>query len=49
MITYEEALKIAKEYKSNIDNCTEFERGYVFGSTEDEKHIGGYLIRLVLF
>ena len=42
MITYEEALKIAKEFKPNTDNCTEYENGYVFGSSDDEFYVGGY-------
>ena len=31
MITYEEAYKKAKELKPLINNCTEYENGYVFG------------------
>ncbi len=40
MITYEEALKKAKELKPSIDGCTEYENGYVFGSSQDEG-VGG--------
>ena len=42
MISYEEALEIAKEWKDQIDNCTEYENAYVFGYTGDSKYIGGY-------
>lgn len=31
VITYEEAYKKAKELKPLINNCTEYENGYVFG------------------
>lgn len=41
-IKYDEALKIAREHKDNIDNCTEYENGYVFGAHEDSNYIGGY-------
>lgn len=41
MITYDEALKKAKELKPTIDGCTEYENGYVFGSSQDEGYIGG--------
>ena len=41
MITYEAALKKAKQIKPNIDNCTEYENGFIFGSTEDEGYDGG--------
>lgn len=27
--------------KPNIDSCTGYEHGYVFGSSEDEGYIGG--------
>ena len=42
MITYEEALKIARERKDQIDNCIEYENAYVFGFTGDNNYIGGY-------
>ena len=41
-ITYDEALKIAREHKDNINNCIEYETGYVFGTREDSNYIGGY-------
>lgn len=41
MITYEEALKLAKTKKPNTNNCTEYEDAYMFGSSEDEGYDGG--------
>ena len=41
MITYEEALAKAKSLKPNIDNCGEYEKGYIFGSHEDDESFGG--------
>ncbi len=41
MITYEEALKKAKEKKPDIDNCVEYENGYVFGCHDDDNYTGG--------
>ena len=41
-ISYEDALEIAREHKDNIDNCIEYENGYVFGAHEDSYSIGGY-------
>ncbi len=41
MITYDEALKKAKELKPTIDNCTEYENGYVFGCKYDDNYEGG--------
>ena len=35
MITFEEAYAKAKAAKRNIDMCTEFENGYVFGFSGD--------------
>ena len=42
MVTFEEAVKIAKEVKPNANTCTEWEHGYVFGSTDDEMYDGGH-------
>ena len=42
MISYEEALEIAREMKPNIDNCTEYKTVYVFSAHEDDNYIGGY-------
>lgn len=41
MISYEEALKIAKQLKPNLDGCTEYENGYAFSSSKDEGYEGG--------
>ena len=41
MITYDEALKIAKGLKKNIDACVEFENAYCFKSKSEEYDIGG--------
>lgn len=41
MITFDNALKKARMLKPNVDNCTEYERGYVFGSSEDDGYVGG--------
>ena len=42
MITYEEALAIAKERKPNIDGCDEWDGGWVFGYSGDVDYQGGY-------
>ena len=39
---YEEALKIARERKPNIDVCDEWEGGWVCGFSGDAKFDGGY-------
>lgn len=41
MIKYEDALRIAKEHKPNIDYCNEETLAWIFSSKEDEHHIGG--------
>lgn len=41
MIAYEVAYEKAKELKQEIDNCTEYENGYVFGFSGDDNYIGG--------
>lgn len=41
MITFEEAYKIAKVLKPNIDGCIEYEKGYVFGCQDDDHYEGG--------
>ena len=40
MISYEEALLIARSNKEGIDNCTEYEDCYLFGATKDNGKIG---------
>ena len=42
MITFEEACKIARELKPNMDKCTEYENAYVFGCHDDDHYVGGY-------
>ena len=41
MISYNEALKKARELKSNIDKCIEYDIAYMFASSEDDWTIGG--------
>ena len=41
MVSYESALKKAKQLKKNIDHCMEYERAYSFSSKEDEFSFGG--------
>lgn len=31
----------AKEVKTEIDNCTEYENGFVFGCSKDNEFVGG--------
>lgn len=42
MITYKEAFTIAKSRRSDIDRCFEYEKGWSFGSRDDENYVGGY-------
>ena len=42
MISFEEALEIARQRKDKIDNCTEYENAFVFGFSGDEGYVGGY-------
>ena len=48
MTSYDEAYKKARVLKSNIDNCIEYEKGFVFGASEDELYIGGNHIPVVI-
>lgn len=41
MITLDEAIRIAKGVRSDLDSVTEFENGYVFSSKSDEGYLGG--------
>ena len=41
MVNYDEALKIAKELKNNIDACDEYDDAYLFKTKEDEYTLGG--------
>lgn len=40
MITLEEAIEIAREYRPNIDNGYENKKAYIFSSHEDEGKMG---------
>ena len=40
MITFEDALKIARELKQDVDRCYEYEDAYVFSSKEDDNYEG---------
>ena len=40
MITFEQAVEIAKESKPEIDQGTEYENCYIFGYSGDEYSIG---------
>lgn len=42
MITYEEALEIARKRKENADTCVEYGSAYMFMAEEDANYIGGY-------
>lgn len=41
MITYEQALETAKKIKPNIDECVEWENGWVFEYSGDDGFQGG--------
>ena len=41
MISYEDALKKAKELKPNIDACDEYDSAYMFKARSEEFTIGG--------
>ena len=41
MITYEKAYKEAAKLRPDINYGTEFEKGFLFGNTDDENWIGG--------
>ena len=41
MISYEEALKKAKEIKPDINVCVEYKQGYMFGRNDNEETFGG--------
>lgn len=41
MITYEKAYKEAAKLRQDINYGTEFEKGYLFGNTDDENYTGG--------
>ena len=41
MVSLEEAIKLAKEVRSNLDLVVEYSNGYVFSDASDEGMIGG--------
>ena len=41
MVTYDEALAIARKLKKNIDACDEYNDAYVFKARSEEYMIGG--------
>jgi hypothetical protein len=41
MISYEEALAIARSKKPKINGCSEYNNAYVFGYDDGNHHIGG--------
>ncbi len=41
MITYEEALNIAKYYRNDLTQVLEYEKAYVFSNPKDSGYIGG--------
>lgn len=47
MVTYEEALKIASDFTSEVTRCTEMENAYIFDNP-DIVCIGGYLPIVIL-
>ena len=48
MITYEEALKRARELKTSITKCVETPTAYMFKNTDDEYSFGGEGICVIL-
>ncbi len=40
-VSFDDALKIARKLKKNIDGCDEYDKGYMFKSSADELTIGG--------
>ena len=42
MITFEEALEIAKTRRLNLNQVFEYERAYIFSHTDDSNYIGGF-------
>lgn len=41
MVTYEEALKKAKEILPGVNNCVEYEHGYMFAHNTGKVQFGG--------
>ena len=42
MITYEEALELARTRRDDLTQVFEYENAYVFSNPEDSDYIGGY-------
>ena len=42
MITYEEALELARTRRDDLTQVFEYEKAYVFSNPEDSNYIGGY-------
>lgn len=49
MISYRVAFLKAKEIRPEIDNCIEYENGYVFCSDKGKDQVGGYYSPIVVF
>ncbi len=41
MLNYDEALEKARTLKDRINECTEYEKAFVFSHTDDAEYIGG--------
>lgn len=41
MVSLDEAIKLAKEVRNNLDFVVEYSNGYVFSDSSDEGTIGG--------
>ncbi len=48
MVTYEEALAIARDLKENISHCCEFTDAYMFTAEGDDYMIGGFGALVIL-
>ena len=42
MITYEEALELARTRRDDLTQVFEYEKAYIFSHTEDANYIGGF-------
>ena len=42
MITYEEALELARTRRDDLTQVFEYEKAYIFSNPEDSNYIGGY-------
>lgn len=48
MILYRDAFLKAKEIREEIDNCIEYENGYVFCSDKGKDQVDGYYSPIVI-